>query len=138
MGGTNPYLQLPTPKLPERKYSITFRHEGGEAVIEVDPAKLPYGRDGQPGSLLDIALAHGIALDHACGGVCACSTCHVIVREGGASCNKTTDAENDQLDNAPGLTPKSRLGCQCVPDGTSNLVVEVPDWNRNLVREAHH
>jgi 2Fe-2S ferredoxin len=62
----------------------------------------------------------------------------VIVREGGASCNEASDPENDQLDNAPGLTPKSRLGCQCVPDGTTNLVVEVPDWNRNLVREAHH
>ncbi len=138
MGGTNPYLQLPTPKLPERKYSITFRVEGGETVVEVDPGKLPYGRDGQPGSILDVALAHGIALDHACGGVCACSTCHVIVREGGASCNDATDAENDQLDNAPGLTPKSRLGCQAVPDGTSDVVVEVPGWNRNLVREAHH
>jgi 2Fe-2S ferredoxin len=138
LGGTNPYLKSPEFKLPEQKFRIVFRHEGKETLVEVDPAKIPYGRDGLPGSLLDIALAHGIALDHACGGVCACSTCHVIVREGGGTCSEVTDQENDQLDNAPGLTPKSRLGCQCVPDGTAQLVVEVPGWNRNLVREAPH
>ena len=51
---------------------------------------------------------------------------------------EASDDEEDQLDNAPGLEPTSRLSCQCVPDGSSDVVVEVPDWNRNLVREEHH
>jgi len=79
-----------------------------------------------------------MGLDHACGGVCACSTCHVIVREGLESCNEPTDAELDQLDDAPGLEVKSRLGCQCVPDGTCDLVVEIPEWNKNFAKEAEH
>jgi 2Fe-2S ferredoxin len=79
-----------------------------------------------------------MGLDHACGGVCACSTCHVIVHEGLESCNEPTDAELDQLDEAPGLTAKSRLGCQCVPDGSCDLVVEIPEWNKNFAKEAEH
>ena len=76
-------------------------------------------------------------LDHACGGVCACSTCHCIVREGGDSISEMTDAEDEELSFAPGLQPSSRLSCQSVPDGTRNLVVEIPNWNRNAVREGH-
>jgi 2Fe-2S ferredoxin len=90
-----------------------------------------------PGSILDIALAHGINVDHACGGVCACSTCHCIVREGLDSISEMTDCEEEELSFAPGLTPSSRLGCQSVPDGTRNLVVFIPNWNRNIVRESH-
>ena len=105
--------------------------------VEVTPTELPYERDGQPGSILEIALGHGVDIDHACGGVCACSTCHVIFRAGGSSCNEPTDEELDQLDNAPGLEPESRLACQAVPDGSTDIVVEVPDWNRNLVKEDH-
>ncbi len=89
--------------------------------MEVDPAKFPYGHDGLPGSILDIATGHRMGLDHACGGVCACSTCHVIVHSGLDSCNEASDAELDQLDEAPGLEAKSRLGCQCVPDGTADI-----------------
>jgi 2Fe-2S ferredoxin len=105
-------------------------------TVEVDPAVLPYGDHGLPGSILDIAMEHRIELDHACGGVCACSTCHVIVREGLDACNEATEEEDDQLDDAYGLTPQSRLGCQCVPDGSRDIVVEVPEWNRNLSREG--
>ena len=119
-----------------KKFKVTFLREG--KTIEVDPEKIPYQDDGLPGSVLDIALGNGLPLDHACGGVCACSTCHVIVHEGMESCNEPTDAELDQLDEAPGLTPKSRLACQCVPDGSRDLVVEIPDWNRNFAREAEH
>ena len=68
-----------------------------------------------PGSLLDILLNHKVPVDHACGGVAACSTCHVIVRKGLSSCNPAEEAEEDMLDTAPGLTPQSRLACQCVP-----------------------
>jgi 2Fe-2S ferredoxin len=138
MGGKNPYLKPVEFELPTRKYRITFRHEGRETVVEVDPAKIPYGRDGLPGSLLDIALGHGISVDHACGGVAACSTCHLIVRQGFDTLSEQTDQEGDMLDLAPAVTPVSRLGCQAVPNGTTDLVVEVPGWNRNLVKEDHH
>ena len=136
MGGQNPYIQVAELRVPTQKYRITFLPMN--KTVEVDPKDFPYGDHGQPGSILDIALGHGIELDHACGGVCACSTCHVIVHEGGESCNEATDAEYDQLDEAAGVTAKSRLGCQCVPDGTRDLVVEIPDWNRNYAKETEH
>lgn len=138
MGGQNPYLAGGDVRLPARRYRITFVDElKREIVVEVDPARIPYSHHGRPGSLLDVALAHGIELDHACGGVCACATCHVIVRQGLDSCNESTDEEEDQLDAAYGLTAHSRLACQCVADGSQDLVVEIPAWNRNLAREAH-
>ncbi len=115
-------------------FTITFLPEG--KVVQCDPANLPSGGLGEPGSVLDIATAAGIDIDHACGGVSACATCHIIVRDGFSSCNGSEEAEEDQLDKAPGVTPKSRLSCQCIPKGTQNLVVEIPGWNRNLVREG--
>ena len=136
MGGTNPYMRSETPAPPKQAYRVTFLPMN--RVIEVDPSALPYERDGQIGSILDIALGHGIEVDHACGGVCACSTCHVVFREGAETCNEPTDEELDQLDCAPGLEAESRLACQAVPDGSRDVVIEVPDWNRNLVREEHH
>ena len=135
MGGTNPYIKPVETKLPTRKYTITFLP--ADVKVEVDPAKLPYSREGQKGSILEIALGNGLELDHACGGVCACSTCHVIVRRGLESIPGATEDEEDQLDNAPGLTPQSRLACQSVPDGSTDVVVEIPNWNRNLVKEDH-
>ena len=135
MGGSNPYIHAKY-ELPRRPYKITFLPMN--TVVEVDPQQLPYSRDGAVGSLLEIALGHEIDIDHACGGVCACSTCHVIVRQGLESCQEASDEELDQLDKAPGLTIKSRLACQTVPDGSCDLVVEVPAWNRNLVSEDHH
>ena len=137
MGGKNPYIQETTYKPATKKYKVTFQHEGKTQEVEVDPAQVPYGHDGLPGSILDIAMGAGIPLDHACGGVCACSTCHVIVHQGLESCNEGTDDEFDELDEAPGITPKSRLGCQTVPDGTSDIVVEIPSWNKNYARESH-
>jgi len=136
MGGTNPYVPAPETRLPARPYRITYLPAG--ETIEVDPAALPYNRTGLPGSLLEIALGHDLELDHACGGVLACSTCHVHVRSGLASCSAATDDELDQLDKAPGIDPSSRLACQCVPDGSADVVVEVPSWNRNLVSERPH
>lgn len=133
MGGSNPYIDSTAPQLPTRPYSITFL-PGGEQV-EVNPGELPYARDGYPGSILEIALGHDIDIDHACGGVCACSTCHVILRTGAEACNEPTDDELDQLDNAPGLEPESRLACQVVPDGSCDISVEIPSWNRNTVKE---
>lgn len=137
MPGQNPYIEDNDVQLPTQKYSLTIVDEQGhEHVIEVDPARIPYEDHGLPGSILDIAMAHHIEIDHACGGVCACSTCHVIVKEGLESCNDASEAEEDQLDEAYGLTSKSRLACQCVPNGSRNVVVVVPSWNRNLAREG--
>ncbi len=138
MGGTNPYIEEVKYTPATKKFKITFIREGKREEAEVDPAMIPYGHDGLPGSILDIAAGFRMGLDHACGGVCACSTCHVVVHEGLESCNEATDAEFDQLDEAPGLTPKSRLGCQCVPDGSKDIVVEIPEWNKNYARETEH
>ena len=63
--------------------------------------------------------------------------CHCIVRQGVETIPEMTDTEEEELSFAPGLTPNSRLSCQSVPDGTSDLVVQIPNWNRNAVREGH-
>lgn len=128
--------------MPQNPFWIEFRTREKPNVlpvvskVQINPEQRPSSETGLPGSILDIALASGVDIDHACGGVCACSTCHVIVQEGAGDCNDSTEAEEDQLDKAPGLTPQSRLACQTIPRGTKNLIVEVPNWNRNLVREG--
>jgi 2Fe-2S ferredoxin len=134
MGGSNPYINAGDVKLPTKKFKVRFMP--ANVVVEVDPAKIPYGETGLPGSLLDIALKHGVPIDHACGGVCACSTCHVFVKEGRETCNEPQDFEYDMLDTAPGNTIESRLSCQCVPNGERDIVVEIPGWNRNLAKEG--
>jgi 2Fe-2S ferredoxin len=135
MGGTNPYLDPHVPEPPTQKFTMTFQPMN--VTVEVDPEKIPYGVTGLPGSILDVALAHGIDIDHSCGGVCACSTCHVIVRDGMSTVSEMSDGEQDQLEYAPGLTPNSRLACQSVANGSKDIVVEIPAWNRNAVREGH-
>jgi len=137
MGGSNPYIEQVRADLPKERYAITFVLGDDEREVEVDPAALPYSHEGLPGSILDVACGHGIEIDHACGGVCACSTCHVVVEEGGDTCNESSDDEEDMLDNAPGLTDRSRLSCQAIPNGTASVRVVVPSWNRNAAREEH-
>lgn len=137
MGGTNPYIEKAEVALPTKPYTVTFVSVDKTVKVQVEPEKIPYGPTGLPGSLLDIALGAGVDLEHACGGVCACSTCHVIVKSGLESCNEGTDDEFDQLDEAPAITLQSRLACQCVPNGTMDLVVEIPVVNKNLVKEGH-
>ena len=136
MGGRNPYFdELAAVEEPTVKFTVTFLPMN--VTVEVDPDRIPYGDTGLPGSILDVALAHGIEIDHACGGVCACATCHSIVQEGGDTLSEMSDGEEDQLSFAPGLTPESRLSCQSVGNGTRNLIVYIPDWNRNAAREPH-
>lgn len=135
MAGVNPYITPADAEPPKKKYHLTFLPMN--KTIEVDPAQIPYGRTGLPGSILDIGLTHDLDIDHSCGGVCACATCHVIVRQGLDSCNAPTDDELDQLEEARGLTMESRLSCQCVPNGTCDVIVEIPGWNRNAVKEGH-
>lgn len=134
MGGSNPYIKNPPIEKATQKFSIQFLPQN--LTVEVDPANMPSAATGLPGSILDIALASGVDIDHACGGVCACSTCHIIVREGIETLAPSTDDEEDQLDKAPGVSARSRLACQAVPNGSKNLVIETPNWNRNLVREG--
>jgi len=93
MGGSNPYIEEVKYTPATKKFKVTFLPSG--KTLEVDPAKIPYGHNGLPGSILDFSEAIKAGLDHACGGVCACSTCHVIVKEGLESCNEATDAELD-------------------------------------------
>ena len=137
MGGSNPYIEKSQTTVAEKPFKVTFMTPEGPTEIQVDPNMLPLGETGLEGSILDIALGNGIDVEHACGGVCACSTCHIIVKEGLDTCNEPTDDENDQLDEAPGLSLKSRLACQCVPNGEKDLIIEVPEWNKNLVKESH-
>ena len=137
MGGTNPYIEKSEVEPATKPYTVTFIAAEKTVQVKVDPGSIPYGETGLPGSVLDIAMANGIDLEHACGGVCACSTCHVIVKEGLDTCNEGTDDEFDQLDEAPAITLQSRLGCQCVPNGSKDMVVEIPAVNKNLVKEAH-
>ena len=103
-------------------------------TVEVDDRKYPLADHGRPGSLLDIALANDIHLEHNCGGSCACTTCHVIVREGEGNLSTMEQDEEDRLDTAEGLTLHSRLGCQAVVKG--DVTVEIPSWNRNYVSEG--
>ena len=73
MGGTNPYIEKADVELPKQPYTVTYLSPGrGVTKVQVDPAKIPYGQTGLPGSLLDIAMGNGVELEHVCGGVCAC------------------------------------------------------------------
>ncbi len=114
--------------------------EGGEPerVIEFNPADAPFQHDGQPGSILDVILGHGAHLEHACGGNCACTTCHVIVKAGVNELSEAEEAEEDLLDKAPGLTPTSRLGCQAVVESDdAEIVIVVPRFTINQISEQH-
>jgi len=84
--------------------------------------------------LVDELLAHGVAIEHACEKVCACATCHVYLRDGAAAVAAADDEEEDQLDDAWGLQPASRLSC-CVKVAGPALVIELPRYTKNLARE---
>ena len=86
-------------------------------------------------SLLDNLLEQGIDVEHACEKSCACTTCHVIVREGFDSLSEATEDEEDLLDRAWGLTPVSRLSCQAKV-GKTKLVIEIPKYTINYAKEA--
>ena len=105
---------------------VTFMRSNSEPVTVVyEPGVTPYHEHGKEGSLLDIALNFGINLEHSCGGNCACTTCHVIVKQGEENLTEMDDDEEDRLYMADGLTLHSRLGCQCVVTG--DVTVEIPD-----------
>lgn len=87
-------------------------------------------------TIIEAALANHIEIEHACEMSCACTTCHVIVREGFDSLNEADDTEEDLLDKAWGLEPESRLSCQAKV-GETDLVVEIPKYTINMVSENH-
>jgi len=87
-------------------------------------------------SIIEAALQAGVSIEHACEMSCACTTCHVIVREGFDSLEAAEDEEEDMLDKAWGLEPESRLSCQAKM-ADQDLVVEIPKYTINLASEAH-
>jgi len=103
---------------------VTFLPQN--VTVEFNPAQLPYSRHGRPGSILDVALNFAIPLEHACGGNCACTTCHVIIRQGGENLSPMADDEANRIGMADEpVTLHSRLGCQAVVRG--DVVVEIPE-----------
>ncbi len=87
-------------------------------------------------TVCDAALQHGITIEHVCEKSCACTTCHIVVREGFDSLEDATDEEEDLLDKAWGLEPESRLSCQ-TKVGDNDLVIEIPKYTINMVSENH-
>ena len=96
------------------------------AVIEAESGK----------TVLDVALENHIDIEHACEMSCACTTCHVIIREGFESLEESDELEDDMLDKAWGLEPESRLSCQAQIQ-QEDLVVEIPKYTINQVSERH-
>jgi len=93
--------------------------------------------EAEPGvSICNAALANGLEIEHACEKSCACTTCHVIVREGFDSLADADELEEDLLDKAWGLEPESRLSCQALV-GDEDLVIEIPKYTINMVSESH-
>jgi ferredoxin, 2Fe-2S len=105
----------------KKKCRVTFLPMN--VTVEVDESRFPLQHDGKPGSLLDVALAHGIKMGHNCGGNCACTTCHVVVKQGMENLSPMQPDEEDRLDMAEGLTLSSRLGCQAVVKGDVVAVI---------------
>ncbi len=126
------------------KLSLRVCMEDPESLGQKTPETIAYANPGM--SLLEVALANGIGIEHACGGVCACSTCHVYVEQGANLLSEATEAEEDRVEEAPGLQRNSRLSCQCiiqpgavgVGGTTGTMVIRVPSWNRNAVKEVPH
>jgi len=120
----------------EATVSVKFILQDPEALGVHEKEIELRGAEGE--SLLEIALDNGINIEHACGGVCACSTCHIYVNEGEDSLNEPEDEELDRVEEAPGIQINSRLSCQCKIQGEGPIVAEVPAWNRNAVKEVPH
>ena len=118
----------------EWKQCPRLRSPISNKTVEFESGKLPYDEHGKPESILDVALNFGIQLEHACGGVCACTTCHVHVKAGQENLSAPEDDELDRLDMAADLQLNSRLGCQAIVKG--DITVDMPGWNRNYVSEG--
>jgi ferredoxin, 2Fe-2S len=113
---------------------VTYMPE--DRTVEFEYGTMPYEHHGKPMSFLDVAENFNIFLDHACGGSCACTTCHIWVKEGATGISEPEDDELDRMETAADLQLNSRLGCQAVITGPGTYVVEIPSWNRNYVSEG--
>jgi 2Fe-2S ferredoxin len=114
---------------------VTFiLRDGTEKTVEFEHGKLPYQEHGLPESFLDVAMNFDIPLEHACGGSCACTTCHLIIKQGMQNLSDMEDNEADRLDTAWDLTTSSRLGCQAIVKG--DVVAQFPMYTRNYVQEG--
>ena len=122
--------EIPADKL----VRVTFLPEG--RTVEFEFGAMPWDHHGKPMSFLDVAENFGVVLDHACGGSCACTTCHVWIKEGAEGLSEAEDDELDRLDMAADQQLNSRLGCQAVISRPGEYVVEIPSWNRNYVSEG--
>lgn len=112
------------PATEKKVYKVTFIKPDGETVtVDYAPQEMPYLEHGKEGSVLDIALNNHIDLQHACGGNCACTTCHVIVKQGEANLSEMEEDEEDRIYMADSVTLHSRLGCQAVVKG--DVTVEI-------------
>ncbi len=108
-----------------------------EIVVLPHPDLCPEGKTFEAdaaASICDNLLDNGVEIEHACEKSCACTTCHVIVREGFDSLEPSSEDEDDLLDRAWGLTPLSRLSCQAKP-GDQKLVIEIPKYTINYAKE---
>lgn len=108
-------------------YNITFKFE----QKGLEPITLNNIESDQ--SILEVALKNDIDLHHNCGGVCACSTCHLYIEQGEDLVEELSDKEEDFIDRAINPRLNSRLGCQCVLlDGGGNITVTLPDQTQFL------
>jgi 2Fe-2S ferredoxin len=130
---TAPPVDLSKPPA-EGVVRVTFLPEGRTVEFPFDD--LPYEGHGLPMSFLDVAENFGIFLDHACGGVCACTTCHLHIKEGASGLSEAEDLELDRMETAADIQLNSRLGCQAVIEKPGAYIVEIPKWNRNYVQEG--
>lgn len=114
---------------------VTFQPSG--QTFEFDLNSLPYREHGKPKSFLDVAQNFGFHLEHACGGSCACTTCHIVVTQGESFLSEMSDDEADRVEMAADLQLGSRLGCQAVIlSNDADITVNIPSWNRNYVSEG--
>ena len=116
------------------KHTLVFQPMN--RTVQYDPDNAPLTIRGMPGSIMDSAAANHIPIEHACGGIGACATCHVIIDEGMENLTEADDDELDRVEQAPGSTLNSRLACKAVVQG--DVTVRIPEWNRNLVSEEDH
>jgi 2Fe-2S ferredoxin len=128
-----PEIDLSVPPAPNM-VRVTFEPE--HKTVEFDFDSLPYEGHGEPMSFLDVAENYDIFLDHACGGVCACTTCHLHIKQGEGGISEPEEKELDRLELSPGLQLNSRLGCQAIIEKPGTYVVEIPSWNKNYVQEG--
>jgi 2Fe-2S type ferredoxin (ISC system) len=124
--------------------ALPFLTESGKLMPQI--VVLPHVELCPDGMVIDVAagksvcdalLENGVEIEHACEKSCACTTCHVIVREGFELLKSAEDDEEDLLDKAWGLEPTSRLSCQMIVPEGAELVVEIPKYTINHAKESH-